>query len=41
MEKASIFLVNKMLERNIIQAEKREIYKTGIELIFADIINFS
>lgn len=41
METLSVMLVNKFLQKNIIDPTKTEIYKTGIMLILADIINFS
>ncbi len=37
----SILLTEKMLEHHIIVPEKQEIYKTGLMLILADVINFS
>lgn len=41
MNKISSLLVTKMLQHNIIDPIKKNIYITGIELILADIINFS
>ena len=41
MEKLSIRLTNKFIERGIVEKKDREIYKTGLDLIIADIINFS
>lgn len=40
MDRISALLVDKMLQRNIINDEKKEIYHTGIKLILADMINF-
>ncbi len=41
METVSIYLVNKLLDRGIINSDKTEICKSGMELIMADITNFS
>ena len=41
METISKRLTEKFIQRGIIEPEKQEIYKTGIELIIADIINIS
>ncbi|MCH5213260.1 MAG: accessory gene regulator B family protein [Oscillospiraceae bacterium] len=41
METISLCLTKKFLDRNIITPDKAEICKVGIELITADIINFS
>lgn len=40
MEKVSELIVSKLLKNKIIISDKQEIYKTGIMLILADIINF-
>lgn len=41
MEKISSFLTEEIIQRGIINSQKKEICKTGIELILSDIINFS
>ena len=41
METVSEMLVKKMTDRGIIVPEKREVYKTGIMLLLADMINFA
>ncbi len=41
MESISTYFVKKFLDRNIIAYDKSEICKIGLELIIADIINFS
>ena len=41
MEKISSFLTEEIIQRGIINSQKKAICKTGIELILADIINFS
>ncbi len=41
MEIISEFFVRQFINRQIISADKKEIYKTGLNLIIADIINFS
>ena len=41
METVSEMLVKKMTDRGIIVPEKREVYKTGIMLLLADLINFA
>ena len=40
MERLSRNLTNWLLNQNIIADDKKEVHKTGIELILADIINF-
>lgn len=41
METVSEMLVKKMTDRGVIVPEKREVYKTGIMLLLADMINFA
>jgi len=41
MEIISEFLIRQFITRQIIDPDKKEIYKTGLKLILADIINFS
>ena len=41
METISEFLTRQFISRQIINPDKKEIYKTGLKLILADIINFS
>ena len=40
MKKLTGFLTDKFIHRGIIDPTKKEIYQTGLELIFSDIINF-
>ena len=39
MEMISTFLIKKFIQRGIVEPAKQDIYKTGLELIIADIIN--
>ena len=39
MEMISTFLTKKFIQRGIVEPAKQDIYKTGLELIIADIIN--
>jgi len=41
MSDLAVMLVNKYIEREIIKSDDKTIYQTGLELIFADIINFA
>ena len=39
MKKLTGFLTDKFIHRGIIDPTKKEIYQTGLELIFSDTIN--
>ncbi|MBQ7974564.1 MAG: accessory gene regulator B family protein [Clostridia bacterium] len=41
MEKLAGIITDRLLNQNVIDADKKEIHKTGIELILTDTINFS
>ena len=41
MDAISNYLTRKFIQRSIIEPDKQDIYRTGINLILADIINFS
>lgn len=41
METIAIFFTEKLIQRGIVEPYKQDIYKIGMELIIADIINIS